>query len=51
MAAHGFEVLRFWNNDVLSNTTGVLVTITRKASEITRSRSDALTRAARDLSR
>jgi very-short-patch-repair endonuclease len=51
MAAHGFEVLRFWNNDVLSNTTGVLVTITKKASEITRSRSEALTRAARDLSR
>jgi very-short-patch-repair endonuclease len=28
LADHGYHVLRFWNNDVLRNTTGVLETIT-----------------------
>jgi very-short-patch-repair endonuclease len=26
--AHGYRTLRFWNNDVLANTEGVLTTIT-----------------------
>jgi very-short-patch-repair endonuclease len=26
--AHGYRTLRFWNNDVLANTEGVLMTIT-----------------------
>ena len=29
LAENGFRVLRFWNNDVLSNTEGVLETILR----------------------
>ncbi len=27
LAAEGYQVLRFWNNDVLGNTEGVLVSI------------------------
>ena len=27
LSAEGYRVLRFWNNDVLSNTEGVLITI------------------------
>jgi very-short-patch-repair endonuclease len=27
LAAHGYRVLRFWNNDVLSNMSGVLQTV------------------------
>ena len=30
LAARGFEVLRFWNNDVLQNTQGVLEVIAKK---------------------
>jgi BirA family biotin operon repressor/biotin-[acetyl-CoA-carboxylase] ligase len=28
--AHGYHVIRFWNNDVLTNTEGVLETIHRE---------------------
>ena len=59
LAANGFEVLRFWNNDVLANTAGVLAAIAARAEQIQGSRktdpddqkSEALTRAMRDLSR
>jgi very-short-patch-repair endonuclease len=43
LVANGFEVLRFWNNDVLANTQGVLVTIVAKAAQIKRDRAEALT--------
>jgi very-short-patch-repair endonuclease len=43
LAARGFEILRFWNNDVLQNTPGVLEAISRRLR--------ALTRPAADLSR
>lgn len=29
MQAHGWNILRFWNNDVLKNTQGVLISIIR----------------------
>ncbi|MDO5653926.1 MAG: endonuclease domain-containing protein [Brachymonas sp.] len=32
LSNHGFHVLRFWNNDVLQNITGVLETILQFAS-------------------
>ena len=54
LAAHGFEVLRFWDNEALSNTAGVVEVIARRAVEIQRARAGgtrALTRAAHDLSR
>ena len=38
LAASGFEVLRFWNNDVLANTAGVLATIVARAEHIRQSR-------------
>ena len=38
LAASGFEVLRFWNNDVLANTAGVLATIVARAEQIRQSR-------------
>jgi very-short-patch-repair endonuclease len=44
LVANGFEVLRFWNNDVLSNTQGVLATIVTQAAHIKRARAEALTR-------
>jgi adenine-specific DNA-methyltransferase len=47
LAARGFEILRFWNNDVLQNTQGVLEAISRRLRE----RLQTLTRATRDLSR
>jgi very-short-patch-repair endonuclease len=34
LADRGYRVLRFWNNDVLSNTQGVLETIAAALSEI-----------------
>ena len=34
LAAHGFEVLRFWDNDVLANTPGVLAVIARRARQM-----------------
>ena len=37
--AHGYTVIRFWNNDVLSNTDGVLIRIAEMLA-ITRNRSD-----------
>ena len=43
LAAEGFEVMRFWDNDVLASTPQVLESI--------RNRVIALTRASRDLSR
>jgi len=33
LAANGFDVLRFWNNDVLGNTEGVLEAILRALEE------------------
>jgi len=36
LAAHGFEVLRFWDNDVLSNTSGVLTVIAQRARRLQR---------------
>jgi very-short-patch-repair endonuclease len=36
LAAHGFEVLRFWDNEALSNTAGVMEAIARKAAEMQR---------------
>jgi adenine-specific DNA-methyltransferase len=36
LAAHGFEVLRFWDNEALSNTAGVVEAIARRAAEIQR---------------
>jgi very-short-patch-repair endonuclease len=47
LAARGFEILRFWNNDVLQNTQGVLDVISRRL----RQRLRTLTRPAADLSR
>ena len=38
LAAHGFEVLRFWDNETLSNTAGVAEVIARRAAEIRRAR-------------
>jgi len=63
LAARGFEVLRFWNNDVLQNTHGVLEAISRRLHEmrepspglraktLTRVARKTLTRPAADLSR
>ena len=34
LAAHGYLVLRFWNNDVLSNIDGVVETIVATASQV-----------------
>jgi very-short-patch-repair endonuclease len=36
LAAHDFEVLRFWDNDVLTNTSGVLTVISRRARQLQR---------------
>jgi len=36
LAAHGFDVLRFWDNDVLINTSGVLTVIARRARQLQR---------------
>ena len=33
LAKHGFRVLRFWNNDVLDNIEGVLMTISTEIAE------------------
>jgi very-short-patch-repair endonuclease len=35
LAEHGYRVLRFWNNDVLANTAGVLESIAAALSEMT----------------
>ncbi len=32
--AHGYRVLRFWNNDVLQNTDGVFLTITEALGQL-----------------
>jgi adenine-specific DNA-methyltransferase len=40
LAARGFEVLRFWNNDVLQNTQGVLDVISRRLRTLTRPAAD-----------
>ena len=38
LAAHEFEVLRFWDNEALSNMAGVVEVIARRAAEIQRAR-------------
>jgi len=47
IAGHGYRVLRFWNNDVLRNTDGVLTEI---AAHLTRAPSPGLRFAKADLS-
>ena len=37
----GFRVIRFWNNDVLTNTDGVILTIQMAVAELAKDRSDA----------
>ncbi len=47
IAGHGYRVLRFWNNDVLGNTDGVLEEI---AAQLTKAPSPGLRFAKSDLS-
>ena len=54
LAAGGYRVIRFWDNDVLQNTRGVLESIAQTVEALLEQdggRQTALTRAARDLSR
>jgi len=37
LAAHGFEVRRFWNNDVLRDTAAVLAVIAERVRALSRS--------------